>query len=128
MEEADKLCDRIAIMDDGKIIALDTPLNLKKSLGGDIILLKGHNINIEGLKNLPYVKCAENQGAFVQLAVEDSGRRLQEILRVAGEIESVEAHLPDLNDVFLHYTGKEIREEEGTSLDRIRAIRRANNK
>ena len=128
MEEADKLCDRVAIMDNGKIVALDTPGNLKKGLGGDIVLLKGRGLNVEALKALKYVTCAEEQGAYIQLAVEDSGRHLQEILRVAGEIESVEAHSPDLNDVFLHYTGREIREEEGSSMDRVRAIKKANSK
>jgi ABC-2 type transport system ATP-binding protein len=128
MEEADKLCDRIAIMDGGKIVALDTPDSLKKGLGGDIVLLKGQNINAEELKKLPYITCVEEQGAYVQLSVADSGKHLQEILRVAGDIESVQAHSPDLNDVFLHYTGREIREEEGSSMDRVRAIKKANSK
>ena len=53
---------------------------------------------------------------------------MQELLRVAGDIEFVQAHSPDLNDVFLHYTGREIREEEGGSMDRMRAISKARNK
>ena len=47
MEEADKLCDRIAIIDSGKIVVLNSPSNLKKTIGGDIVTLKTKNPNIE---------------------------------------------------------------------------------
>ena len=76
----------------------------------------------------PFVKAVEEQGAYLQLSIEESGKHLQELLKVAGVIEFVQAHSPDLNDVFLHYTGREIREEEGSSMDRLRAISRAKNK
>jgi ABC-2 type transport system ATP-binding protein len=128
MEEADRLCDRVAIIDEGKIVALDSPDNLKHGLGGDIVLLKGANLAVEDIKKLHFVKAVEEQGAFLQLSIEESGKHLQELLKVAGEIEFVQAHSPDLNDVFLHYTGREIREEEGSSMDRLRAISRAKNK
>jgi ABC-2 type transport system ATP-binding protein len=128
MEEADRLCDRVAIIDEGKIVALDSPDNLKHGLGGDIVLLKGANLAVEEIKKLHFVKAVEEQGAFLQLSIEESGKHLQELLKVAGEIEFVQAHSPDLNDVFLHYTGREIREEEGSSMDRLRAISRAKNK
>jgi ABC-2 type transport system ATP-binding protein len=128
MEEADKLCDRVAIIDEGKIVALDTPESLKQGLGGDIVLLKGSNLAVDEIRKLPFVKAMGEQGAFLQLSIEESGKHLQELLKVAGEIEFVQAHSPDLNDVFLHYTGREIREEEGSSMDRLRAISRAKNK
>jgi ABC-2 type transport system ATP-binding protein len=128
MEEAEKLCDRVAIIDNGKIVALDTPDSLKNKLGGDVVLLKGKNINIEALKKLEFVKNIEEQGGYMQLAMEESGKHLQEVLRVAGEVDFVQAHSPDLNDVFLHYTGREIREEEGSSMDRMRAFTKARNK
>ncbi|MGD0566163.1 MAG: ATP-binding cassette domain-containing protein [Candidatus Goldiibacteriota bacterium] len=128
MEEADRLCDRVAIIDAGKIVALDSPENLKRGLGGDIVLLKGANLAVEEIRKLPFVKAVEEQGAYLQLSIEESGKHLQELLKVAGVIEFVQAHSPDLNDVFLHYTGREIREEEGSSMDRLRAISRAKNK
>jgi ABC-2 type transport system ATP-binding protein len=128
MEEAEKLCDRVAIIDNGRISALDTPDNLKRELGGDVVLIKGKNINMEAIQKLDFVKKTEVQGSFIQLSIEDSGKHLQELLRVAGDIEFVQAHSPDLNDVFLHYTGREIREEEGSSMDRMRVITRARNK
>jgi ABC-2 type transport system ATP-binding protein len=128
MEEAEKLCDRVAIIDNGKIAALDTPDNLKQKLGGDVVLIKGKNINLEALKKLDFITNVEEQGGYVQLSMEDSGKHLQEVLRAAGDIDFVQAHSPDLNDVFLHYTGREIREEEGGSMERMRAISRARSK
>jgi ABC-2 type transport system ATP-binding protein len=125
MEEAEKLCDRVAIIDRGKIVALDSPDNLKRTLGGDIVLLKGEGLNLEALKKLPFVSCVEIQGGFIQLSVTDSGANLQEILHVAGKVQSVQAHSPDLNDVFLHYTGREIREEEGSGMENVRAMTKA---
>jgi ABC-2 type transport system ATP-binding protein len=128
MEEADMLCDRVAIIDNGKIAALDSPKNLENGLGGDIVLLKGRKIDIEAVRKLAFVKGVEEQGAYVQVAVEESGKHLQELLRVAGDVESVQAHSPDLNDVFLHYTGREIRQEEGSSTDRLRYMAGSKNK
>jgi len=56
MDEADKLCDRIAIIDFGKVVALDSPNNLKRKMGGDIIRLKALSPNIEALKKLRFIK------------------------------------------------------------------------
>lgn len=128
MEEADKLCDRVAIIDEGKVVALDSPESLKRGLGGDIVLLKGSKLEVEQIRGLPFVKAVQEQGAYLQLSIEESGKHLQELLKVAGVVEFVQAHSPDLNDVFLHFTGREIREEEGSSMDRLRAISRAKTK
>ena len=58
MEEADTLCNRIGIIDKGKIIALDTPANLKSMLGGDVvkIKLKKQDSNIDVLKDLEFIR------------------------------------------------------------------------
>ncbi len=125
MEEADHLCNRVAIIDHGMIVALDTPDNLKHALGGDIVLLKGDALNIIAIKKLAFVKSVEKQGAFTQISVEESAKNLPELLRAAGEVAYVQAHSPDLNDVFLYYTGKEIREEEGTGMEHLRAMTKA---
>lgn len=110
MEEAEKLCDRIAIIDHGKIVALDTPKDLIASVGGDLVSLKGTNINLDKIKMFSFVREVKELDGSVQLSVEDSGKNLQEILVSAGKIESVEVHSPDLNDVFMHYTGREMRD------------------
>jgi ABC-2 type transport system ATP-binding protein len=124
MEEAENLCDRIAIIDHGKIIALDSPANLKRALKGDTVCLKGKNLFIDRLRKLPFVKKVAKSDGFVQLTVENSAKNLQKLLETAGEVESVEVHSPDLNDVFLHYTGKEIREQEGDDMEQLRVFTR----
>jgi ABC-2 type transport system ATP-binding protein len=125
MDEADKLCDRLAIIDSGKIVVLGQPKKLKKDLGGDIIRLRMKNTNIEPLKELKYVmKISKFDGGFC-LTVKDANKHLQEILKVAGKVDYVELHSPTLDDVFLHYTGKAIRDQspEGGWAERIMQAR-----
>jgi ABC-2 type transport system ATP-binding protein len=110
MEEADKLCNRLAIIDKGKIVVLGSPKQLKKDLGGDIIRLKTNNLDSNQLKNLPYVKNIDPCDGEVCLTVEDANSHLQEILRLVGKIDSVEIRSPTLDDVFIHYTGRAIRD------------------
>jgi len=124
MEEAEKLCDRIAIIDHGKIVALDSPEKLIRAIGGDIVLLSG-SLRLEELKKLPFVKEIKRIDDCYQLSVENSASNLQELLKVAGRVEFVEVHSPDLNDVFIHYTGKEMREEEGDTTEHLRSMSRA---
>ena len=111
MEEAEKLCNRIAIIDHGRIVALDSPKNLVRATGGDIVSLKGCKLNLSELEKLAFVKGIKTVDGKFLIAVENAGKNLQEILRIAGEVEFVEVHSPDLNDVFLYYTGREMREE-----------------
>jgi len=111
MDEADKLCDRLAIIDHGKIVVLATPKKLKKDLGGDIIRLKARKPNLEALKAMDYVKNVSKCGDEVCLTVEEANEHLQEILDAVGKVESVEVHSPTLDDVFMHYTGRAIRDE-----------------
>ncbi|MGI0141713.1 MAG: ATP-binding cassette domain-containing protein [Candidatus Micrarchaeales archaeon] len=113
MEEADMLCDRLAIIDHGKIVALDTPTNLKKKLGGDVVRLKIKNPDIAAIKRLKYVKSAKKEDGMVILTVNNAGSHLQEIFKKIGNVESVESRSPTLNDVFMHFTGSEIRDQEG---------------
>lgn len=121
MDEADRLCDRIAIIDFGKIVVLDTPEKLKRDLGGEIIRLKIKRPNLEEVKKLKYVEKISMLNGVVSLTVKDANKHLQEILKVIGKVESVESRSPTLNDVFLHYTGREFREEgaEGGFWERI---------
>ena len=124
MEEAEKLCDRIAIIDHGKIVALDTPGKLISSLGGDIVHLKG-KLKLEEIKKLPFVTNTKEIGHFYHISLENAGKNLQKLLAAAGEVDFVEVHSPDLNDVFLHYTGRKMREEEGDTMDQMRSYSRA---
>lgn len=113
MDEADQLCDRVAIIDHGKVAALDTPANLKKKMGGDVVRLKVRKPNIAAVKKLRFVKYVQQSDGMLVLTVDDAGKHLQEILKRVGNVENVESRSPTLNDVFLHFTGSEIREDEG---------------
>jgi len=125
MEEAERLCHRVAIIDNGKIIALDTPAALCESLGGDMVFINGKNLQPQELAKLPFVRKIETLDHGLRIAVEDSAKNLQKLLQTAGETEFVTVHLPDLNDVFLHYTGKGIREAQGSVMEHIRAFSKA---
>ena len=127
MDEAEHLCDRVAIIDDGKIVALDTPDRLKQIVGGDIVRLKIANPNITPIKELPYVVKVEQTENYVVLTVKNSSAHLQEILGLVGNAESVELRTPTLNDVFLHYTGHEIRQAEAEGGFFERAVKARSN-
>ncbi len=126
MEEADQLCDRLAIIDHGKIVALDTPAKLKKSLGGDVVTLRTKDPDLVAVKKLHYVLDLKQEGDQVMLTVDNAGTHLQEILKKIGNVESVESRSPTLNDVFLHFTGREIRDHgsEGGTFERMITSRR----
>jgi len=121
MEEADRLCDRIAIIDSGKIIVMDNPERLKKNLGGGIIKLVMKNPDPKKVEKLKYVKNVKVVDDGLLLTVADGGKYLQEILKNVGDVDSVEIRSPMLNDVFLHYTGRSYRGDspEGGVADRI---------
>ena len=120
MEEADVLCDRIGVIDKGRIVALDTPANLKALLGGDIIRIKTPTKNaLEIASKFDFVHKAEMKDGFLVLAVKDAKRSLPEILQGI-EAESAEFASPTLNDVFIQLTGRNIKEEpEGGFMEKF---------
>ncbi len=119
MEEADHLCSRIGIIDEGKIIALDTPSNLKKSIGGDIVRIKTKSYQeIENLRKLVYIRKAEIVDGDLVLYVDNARANLPDILQHV-KAEYVEFRSPDLNDVFLKFASKSIKESgEGGYMER----------
>lgn len=130
MDEADRLCNRIGIIDKGKIVALDTPENLKKTIGGDMITVKSpdYSDKLSGLKD-PWIENIEKYEGFFTIALENAEEHLTEIIetliRSGIKINSVSVHKPTLEDVFLHYTGRKIRDDEADSKDRMRMFYRA---
>jgi ABC-2 type transport system ATP-binding protein len=112
MEEAEQLCDRVAIIDYGKIVALDSPSDLKNHIVGDIVKLKQQTPGIEALRNLEYVRKIEEKDGLLYLSIKDASKHLQDLLTHTGPIDFVEVRGGTLNDVFMHYTGREIREAE----------------
>ncbi len=120
MEEADTLAHRIGIIDHGRIVVLDSPKNLKKILGGDLVTIRAKSPKIEELKKLKYVKSITQENDQTKIMIEDVSENLQQLLSVMGKIESVEVRNTTLNDVFLHFTGREIKEEgESSWFDKI---------
>jgi ABC-2 type transport system ATP-binding protein len=120
MEEADMLCDRIGIIDRGKIVALDTPANLKASMGGDISRIKTQVKDAEGIaRRFDFVRKAEMNDGFLVMSVKNARRDLPVILQSI-EAESAEFASPTLNDVFIRLTGRNIKEEsEGGFMERF---------
>ena len=112
MEEADSLCDRVAIIDHGKIVALGTPGELKRGLGGDTVILTAPKADKEKLRALPFVKKLEEKGPQLLLTVENAPANLSRIVAAAGEVQSIDVRTPRLEDVFLSVTGKDFRDAE----------------
>ncbi len=121
MEEAEQLCDRIAIIDYGKIVALDSPETLKNKIAGDVVKIKQKVRDIETIKKLDYVKSVQEKDGLLYLSIKDASSHLQDLLTRTGPIDFVEVRSGTLNDVFLHYTGREIRESgaEGGFWERV---------
>jgi ABC-2 type transport system ATP-binding protein len=115
MEEADSLAGKVGIIDQGKIVIIDTPKALKRTVGGDLVTIKAANLNTEALNKFVYVKNIKQENDQVEITVENVSANLQELLKVAGKIESVEVRNTTLNDVFLHFTGRRIHEEGGST-------------
>lgn len=118
MEEADFLCDRIAIIDYGKIVALDTPNKLKEREGGEVVSLRTSSTNpkvLERFKEEEFVQDAKLVRGSLVLTVNDGEKAVPHLIEAARQIgvsvEECSIHKPNLEDVFLHYTGRRIREE-----------------
>jgi ABC-2 type transport system ATP-binding protein len=116
MEEATRLCDRVAIMDHGKIIALGTPLELIDSLGADQIIefRVTKVIDDQALMNLPAVSHLHKRGEDYSLTVAEIGVALPallgEIKRQQSELVSLTTHQATLEDVFVGLTGRMLRD------------------
>ena len=113
MEEADNLCDRVAIIDQGKIVVMDAPDSLKEKVGGDIVYLKTTSADTNKFRGIKEVSKIEKKDDCIILTVKNAGEHLQEILEISGKVERVEVRSASLEDVFINYTGKEIRAETG---------------
>jgi ABC-2 type transport system ATP-binding protein len=124
MEEADKLCDRIAIIDHGKILALKTPAELRAVIGGEIISFESnHNKELANLfSGQKWVNRVKHHNDKLNITVQNAEHSLPKLLKLANKftVSSVSIHKPTLEDAFLHYTGHTIREQQGTARDQMR--------
>ncbi|MDD5143641.1 ATP-binding cassette domain-containing protein [Methanoregula sp.] len=133
LEEADYLCDRIAIIDHGKIVALDTPLNLKNKIREDIVNIEVDEKKVEQVKKLLMefegVKKITTTDCCISVSISDAEKHLPEfielILSKGHVVHSASAIKPSLEEAFISYTGTAIREQKGSYKDQSRAyIRR----
>jgi ABC-2 type transport system ATP-binding protein len=116
MEEATRLCDRVAIMDHGKMIALGTPAELIESLGADQIIEFSvtQELAEDPLKQLPAVNHLHKRGEVYALTVSEIGvalpALLAEIKRQQSELVTLTTHQATLEDVFVSLTGRMLRD------------------
>jgi ABC-2 type transport system ATP-binding protein len=116
LDEADALCDRIAIMDHGKIVAEGTPDALKQEISGDVvnILLTESARAAQVLGSSDFVRKLETLDDGVRLYVDEAGSAIPQILRALDgdgiALGGIELHRPSLDDVFLTKTGRTLRE------------------
>ena len=127
MEEADRLCDRIAIIDHGEIAALDTPHSLKNMLGGDVITLElGDTGDVDKLcgsfQKDGFANIVTKKQNEVFITVNNGERQIPHVLALASQagvpILSVSLRKPTLDDVFIHYTGRAIRDKEVSEIEK----------
>jgi ABC-2 type transport system ATP-binding protein len=123
MDEAEN-CDRIAIIDHGQIQALDTPAALKRRLGGDTVIVAGDAALQQDLA-ARYGVVVQPAGDELHFQVEHGAEFVPRLaVDFQGRLRSIQVKQPSLDDVFLHLTGRAIREEEGTLLDKMRVGRK----
>ncbi|ABW01210.1 ATP-binding cassette domain-containing protein [Caldivirga maquilingensis] len=130
LEEADQYCDRIAIIDHGKILAMGTPRDLKESIGGDVVSIQvAGNPELavkvlQGVDGLSDVRVVEG---YVRFKVKDGSRAVPvifDILSKAGiRVMSISIKEPSMDEVFMEYTGHSLRDEWG-SREEAMAMRR----
>lgn len=122
LDEADQLCDRVAIIDGGRIKALGSPGELKTGLGGDIVALtisEGDRGRMDALasalKEVPTIRSVTSRPSGLDIRVDSPEKALPAILEVTGRLacrlEFIDYHRPRLDDVFIAHTGHAIRKE-----------------
>jgi ABC-2 type transport system ATP-binding protein len=125
LEEADMLCDRLVIVDHGQIVIEGTPRDLKQRVAGDaiVITLKDETNSVDRgirvLESEPYVREISASGDQLRLYVEDGSAALPSLLRILDHnnvgVRSMSLSEPTLDDVFLHQTGRSLRDTEGAA-------------
>tara|TARA_B100000315_G_scaffold106473_1_gene97591 strand:+ start:4544 stop:5530 length:987 start_codon:yes stop_codon:yes gene_type:complete len=118
LDEADQLCDRIAVIDGGHIRVIGAPAELKSNLGGDLIsvTIGEHEQSLDALtaalKAVPGVRKVDAEGTRLQIFIETPEKALssvlQSVMTVGHRVESIDYHRPRLDDVFVAYTGHQM--------------------
>jgi ABC-2 type transport system ATP-binding protein len=121
MDEADRLCDRIAIVDHGKLVALDSPMALKTNVPGNNVVeaqfVKPPSGWLEQLHSLPGVESVQDEGGSMFRLLTSTGSQtttglVELAVRAGVEIKTLTVQNTSLDDVFVHYTGRQLRDEQ----------------
>ncbi|MFQ5783027.1 MAG: ATP-binding cassette domain-containing protein, partial [Nitrosopumilus sp.] len=120
MEEADQLCDRIGIIDDGKIQVIDTPENMKNVMGNEVISIifegENHDSFLAELEKIESVSKITQDDSKLTLFASNGTVVIPKIFQISSELEikitSISLTKPTLDDVFISYTGHEIRDDD----------------
>ena len=124
MDEADYLCDRVGIIDRGKILVIDSVNNLKNSLGNDIITLSCSDLEglLKRLTQESWIENLKQHDSFLTLGVKKGEEKIPIIIEIAQsqniKIKSISVGKPTLEDVFLYFTGRSIRFQEPDNLNK----------
>jgi ABC-2 type transport system ATP-binding protein len=115
LEEAQVLCDRLAIIDHGKLIALDTAANLKQRYGGSVIELEGEKplAALAEIKALEGVKDVLQDGAHLTISTQGASNVVPQIINIVtreGELRNIAVREPNLDEIFLRLTGRALRD------------------
>lgn len=128
MEEADQLCDRVGIIDNGKIQIIDSPENMKNAMGNEVISIvlgseENHDSFMSEIKKIESVKKINQDGSKLTLFASNGTEVIPKIFQISSElgvkIQSISLTQPTLDDVFISYTGHEIRDDD-SGFDRKR--------
>ena len=118
MDEADYLCDRVGIIDHGKILVIDSIENLKNSVGNDVITLSCSDLDglIKRLEKEDWIENIERHESLLTIGVKKGDEKIPVIIEISQsqniQIKSISVRKPTLDDVFLHFTGRNIRNQE----------------
>jgi ABC-2 type transport system ATP-binding protein len=119
MEEAEH-CDKIAIIDHGRIQAVDSPFNLKRMVGGDKVIVGGADDLLDDIKRF-YKVDAHKVNGEIHFQMDHGAEFIPRLVsEFAGRIKSIQVKEPSLEDVFLRLTGHTIRADEGKAVDQMR--------
>jgi ABC-2 type transport system ATP-binding protein len=121
MEEADQLCDRVGIIDGGKIQVIDSPENMKNAMGNEVISIvidEGENRDsfLSKIKEIEFVKKINEDGVKLTLFASNGTEVIPKIFQISSDlnikIKSISLTQPTLDDVFISYTGHEIKDDD----------------
>ena len=115
LEEAQALCDRLAIIDHGTLIAVDTPAHLKQTYGGSVIELESEKalVALEEVKALDGVKDVVQDGPCLTITTHGASNIVPQIINIVsreGELRNIAVREPNLDEIFLRLTGRELRD------------------